>query len=216
MGDQAAGCEHSATGPWIEPVSTVTSLAYLVVGLAVLLAYRRAGRDRVVFGVVVALVGAGSVIQHGPAPSWADLAHDLPLTGLLTLAAVDAVAGLAGRRMRQWWWLAPTVAMVPLILVEPVAADVVQAAVAAVAVLATLLRARAVPEHRRRLLTALALLAVGSAIGTLARTGGPLCFPGSPVQGHGAWHLLSAAAMWVLAPVVGGSAGSAPSRWRTR
>jgi hypothetical protein len=47
----------------------------------------------------------------------------------------------------------------------------------------------------------LAALAAGAAAWTLGRTGGPLCDPDSVLQGHAAWHLLSAAALaaWALA-----------------
>lgn len=67
---------------------------------------------------------------------------------------------------------------------------------------ANLWRAYRRPGLRAALLSALAVLAVGGVLGTLGdRTG--LCRPDSLWQGHAVWHLLAAAALWRLAPVVG-------------
>ncbi|MBE9927007.1 hypothetical protein G8C93_14040, partial [Cellulosimicrobium cellulans] len=124
-------CELAGGTPWAEPLSTWTSLAFVLAGAAVVLAARRPGpgprpapgvaaavgaasRLRVAFGVLVALIGVGSVVQHGPSPSWNPVAHDPPLLGALALVAADAVADLTGRRLRTWWWLAPTLLGVAL------------------------------------------------------------------------------------------------------
>jgi hypothetical protein len=52
-----------------------------------------------------------------------------------------------------------------------------------------------------------AALAVGAACWWLGRTGGPLCDPDSPLQGHAAWHLLTAFALaaWGRAVLLGGT-----------
>lgn len=191
-----------------EPVSAVTSLAYVVAALLVL-AHARGARPRTVAGyaALVAGIGAGSFVQHGPDPAWSDLAHDLPLAATLCLVAADGVAALRGRARAWWWWAAPTAALVPAILLVPRPADAVQAVVAAGAVVVTLLRARATPTVRTRVLVAVGLLAVGAGVGTLSRAGGPLCDPTSLWQGHGIWHVLSATALVVLAPVVAGPDG---------
>lgn len=204
-GGTGPGCEVLADGFLQEPVSAVTSLAYVVAALVVLhLARRRSGTPAVRgYAALVAGVGLGSFVQHGPDPAWSDLAHDLPLAAVLCLVAADGVAALRGRERVWWWWVAPTAALVPAILLVPRPADAAQAVVAAVAVVVTLLRARAAAHDRARVLAAVGLLAVGSLVGTLSRAGGPLCDPESLWQGHGLWHLLSAAALVVLAPVVG-------------
>jgi hypothetical protein len=56
-------------------------------------------------------------------------------------------------------------------------------------------------RHRAAYLAGLAALAAGSACWWLGRTGGLLCDPDSPFQGHAAWHLLTAAALacWAVA-----------------
>lgn len=216
------GCEVLTEGFLQEPVSAITSLAF-VVAAGVILLERRHPRSRQGAGapsddrapprldaypLLVAGIGIGSVIQHGPDPAWSDLVHDLPLAATLALVAADAVADLLGRSRAWWWWALPTTALVPLIVAAPRAGDLAQAALAAVAVVLTVVRARERPRPRRRIGWSLALLAVGSAIGTLSRAGGPLCDPGSLWQGHAVWHVLASAALVVLGPVVGQRAGS--------
>jgi hypothetical protein len=51
------------------------------------------------------------------------------------------------------------------------------------------------PRRRRAWRAALVAAAAGVACWWAGRTGGPLCDPDSPLQGHAAWHLLSAAAL---------------------
>lgn len=218
-----AACELAGGTPWAEPLSTWTSLAFVVAGAAIavtaLLARRGAPsavpvpdgaaptRLRVAFGILVALIGAGSVIQHGPSPSWNPVVHDPPLLGALALVAADAVADLTGRRLRTWWWLVPTLLDVPLAAVSPDASVAAQAVAAAVAVGASALRAWRRPAVRRRTVGALVLLAMGGGLGTLTRPGWPLCDAdgtlGVTLQGHAVWHVLAAAALWLVAPTLG-------------
>lgn len=225
-------CEEGS-GLLHEPVSTVTSLAFVVAGGLILAGSRRAGqappegtaaaaphrtgtppdptgsppaarqRSTAAYAALVASIGVGSVVQHGPDPAWSDVAHDLPLLATLAFVAADSAADLAGRRRAWWWWAAPSVALVPLIVTAPVSGDVAQGVAATAAVGLTLARAVAVPRRRARIAWSIGLLGVGSVIGVLTRAGGPWCAPGSLWQGHGAWHLLAATALVVLAPVIG-------------
>jgi hypothetical protein len=57
------------------------------------------------------------------------------------------------------------------------------------------------PGRRAAYRAALAATAAGAACWWLGRTGGALCDPDSPLQGHAAWHLLTAAALalWATA-----------------
>lgn len=206
------GCELVADGPLHEPVAAITSLAFVVAAAGIPTVARRAARRlghgddprrTLGYAFLVAGVGIGSVVQHGPDPSWSDLAHDAPLLATVAFVGADALADLTGRRRLWWWWALPTAALLPLILNAPRAGDVAQGIVAAAAIGISLARARARPRLRRRILLALAVLAVGGAIGTLSRAGGPLCVPESIWQGHAAWHVLAAAALVVLAPVIG-------------
>lgn len=211
------GCEQVADGLLAEPVSAWTSLAFVVAGALVLLRARRdaahgtpghAGpasdvRRVLLYAGLVAAVGIGSVVQHGPDPAWSDVAHDLPLLATVAFVGADAASDLTGRARAWWWWSLPTAALLPLIVLAPRAGDLAQAGVAVVAVVLTVLRAAARPGLRRHIGPALALLALGGAIGTLSRAGWPWCDPRSLLQGHAVWHVLASVALVVLAPTVG-------------
>jgi hypothetical protein len=155
------------------------------------------------YASLVAAIGVGSLVQHGPNPAWADVAHDAPLLATLVFVAADDVAVLTGRRRAWWWWAAPTVALLPVVVAAPRAGDLAQAAIAAIAVALTLARARAVPGQRRTVGWSVGALAVGAVIGSLSRAGGPLCVPDSLWQGHAAWHVLASLGLTVLGAVVG-------------
>lgn len=196
----------------LEPVSAVSSLAFVAAGVAIVVLARRrtpapgagsGAADVTRYAALVAAVGAGSVVQHGFDPAWSDLAHDLPLLATLAYVAADALADLTGRRRAWWWWVLPTLALVPLVVGAPRAGDLTQVGVAGVAVVLALARARARPELRARTAAALVLLAVGGVLGRLSRAGGPLCVPDSLWQGHAAWHVLASVALVVLAPTIG-------------
>jgi hypothetical protein len=156
-----------------------------------------------VYGSLVALNGAGSVALHGPYPPWADLAHDLPLVALAAYVAVDAAADLRGTPLSAAWWVMPVVVAAPVVAVAPDWGDLVQAGLAVVTVALSLMRARVRPALRRSILTSMAILGVGALVGTLTRSGAPLCRPDSLFQGHAVWHVLAALALWLLAPAVG-------------
>lgn len=209
-------CEVVADGLLAEPVSAWTSLAFVVAGALILLRARRdavhgtpghAGpasdvRRVLTYAGLVAAVGVGSVVQHGPDPAWSDVAHDLPLLATLAFVGADAAADLTGRP-RGWWWSLPTAALLTLVVVAPRAGDLAQVGVAAVAAVLTVLRGAARPGLRRHIGPAIALLALGGTIGTPSRAGWPWCDPMSLLQGHAVWHMLASAALVVLAPTVG-------------
>lgn len=50
----------------------------------------------------------------------------------------------------------------------------------------------------RLLFLSIGIFGVGIAVWCLSKSGGPLCFPHSVFQGHGLWHILSAAAIGFL------------------
>ncbi|MFW6091898.1 MAG: hypothetical protein ACODAF_08435 [Actinomycetota bacterium] len=197
----AVACEAYGEGLLGQPANTVTSLAFVAAGIAVL-AGRRGGTGRVSYALLVAAVGAGSLIQHGPYPDWQAYAHDLPMAALLAFTAVDAASDLTGRRLSQLWWLLPTAAMVLLVAVGPAASTAAQVLLAGAAIGLNLARARRRPLLRPAVIGALALLAAGSLAGTLGdRTS--LCRPDTLLQGHAVWHVLAAAGLWWLAAAIG-------------
>src|SRR5690606_6440526 len=155
----ASACEQRLAGAFLgEPANTLTALAFVAVGLALLARRRGRAGPPAGYGLLVVAVGIGSVIQHGPHPAWQAYAHDLPLAAVLGYVAVDAAADLTGRRFGPGWWLLPTVALVPLVAAGPAAATAGQGVLGAAAVGLSLWRALARPELRRTLLVALALL----------------------------------------------------------
>lgn len=206
--DVAELCELYGAHPfWGQPANSVTSLAFVASGAAIL-AGRRGHRGRVPYALLVIGVGVGSLIQHGPNPAWQQYAHDVPLAGVLAFVAVDAASDVTGRRLSPLWWLAPTAAIVPIVAISPAASSVAQGAMATAAIALNLHRARIRPRLRRTLLTSLAILAAGGLIGTLGdRTS--LCQPDSLLQGHAVWHILAALALWRLAPAIGSRAEQA-------
>lgn len=212
-GQLAIACERFGEGFFGQPANAVTSLAFVIAGLAILagrgVLAERGGRHWVYAGLVAA-VGVGSLVQHGPHPSWQAYAHDLPLASLLGFVAADAAADLTGRRGVRHWWLAVPLLSVPVVAAGPLAATVAQGLLAAVAIGLNLARARHRPWLRRTLLPALAILAAGALAGSLTdRTG--LCQPESLLQGHAAWHLLAAGALWWLAPAIGSASRAGPA-----
>ncbi|HEY8474155.1 MAG TPA: hypothetical protein VIL37_16170 [Natronosporangium sp.] len=202
----ALACERFRDGPFGQPANATTSLAFCVAAVLIA-AGRTPGRPRPTgarwwFAALVFAVGAGSWVQHGPHPAWQAYAHDLPLATLLGFVAADAAADLTGRRRPRYGWLLTPVAMVPVVAIGPVASSLTQGVLGAVAIGLNLLRAKARPRLRRVLLPALAVLAAGALLGSLTdRTA--LCAPDRLWQGHAAWHVLAATAVWLLAPAIG-------------
>lgn len=217
--DVGPGCEQIADGFLREPASAWSSLAFIVAGLLIeVLARRRRragllaadGSEAVVeppsltYAVLVAGIGVGSVVQHGPNPAWADLAHDLPLLATLALIAADAAADLAGRPRRWWWWALPTALLAPVIHWFPDRGDMLQGVVAALAVILNLVRARHRPGLRRPIVWTVVLLGIGGLLQLASRPGKPLCFPDSSWwYPHAVWHVMVAAALTILAGGLG-------------
>jgi hypothetical protein len=99
-------CERIAGGVLAQPVLAVTSLAYVVAGVAVLVwAVRIRASWAGAAAVALVAVGAGSFAFHGPQPSWAGLAHDWPIVAVGVVYAAGLV--LSARQRRWSAWVAP-------------------------------------------------------------------------------------------------------------
>jgi hypothetical protein len=97
----ATDCEQIGTGWLAQPVNAVSSLVFVPAGAWVAgRASRVGGRRRaelVAIGAALVANGIGSFAYHGPQPSWAKWAHDLPIVavvGLLTLNEAFRAAGV--------------------------------------------------------------------------------------------------------------------------
>lgn len=180
-----------------EPANAITSLAFVLAAAGIVLVQRRNG----VFALLVAAVGVGSLIQHGPHPSWQAYAHDLPLAAVLAYVAVDAAADLSGRELSPAWWLVPTACVAPAIAFGHDASTIVQVVLAIVAIGLSVQRARRRRAQRRTLVAALLLLGTGAAV--------------SQAGGHPIWHVLAAASLVLLAAAVGTRDTGSRQRRRT-
>lgn len=204
----AVGGLGAHDAPWFlgQPASAVSSLAFVAAGAGLLAAHPHRGApgtDRhTAFGLLVAGIGVGSFVQHGPHPDWQAYAHDPPLAATLLFLAADAVSDLSGRELSLRWWLLPSFAMLPVVAAGPTVSTAVQAGLASAAIGLSLLRIRRRPELRATVTAALAIAAAGATLGRLLDMT-TLHHPAGLVQGHALWHLLAAAALWWLAPVVG-------------
>ena len=76
-------CETLGDGLFAQPVNTLTSLAYVVAGVAIVArgATRRVTERwrSIVYGTSVAAIGLGSVMFHGPQSSGSQVMHDVPI-----------------------------------------------------------------------------------------------------------------------------------------
>jgi hypothetical protein len=176
----AVDCERILEG-WGQPVNTITAFAFVAVAIMVL--WRGASWPT---SLLIAGVGVGSILFHGPMPPGAEFLHDLSIGWVL----VWIILSEAGR-LRLWPW---GFGVVGLLMFTPIIADPGQAVLAAVSIVVVLNR-----RHRFRWWM-LGLLGLGALVGTFSRTDGPWCLPDSIWQGHGFWHVASATALalWAI------------------
>ena len=186
----ASDCEACRHGWVTQPANTLSSLAYVVAGADLM---RRPDADRAFAGAVVA-VGLGSVAYHGPGGAWGKWAHDASLIAMLGLLALSDVTLVAGRDR-------PPGAVAGVVggamaAAHPATSEVAQLSVGALAVAAEA-RRYARMAGTGELAGSGGLFAAGLVVQVLGRTGRPWCRPGSFAQPHAAWHVLSAASLWL-------------------
>ena len=187
----AADCELISNSFWGQPVNSISSLAFVLVGL--LLVQRRP-----VLGWAAIAAGVGSFLFHGPMPGWAEWAHDVSLAMVPVAIAFEArpkvVLAMAGAIALVFaFWLAAAEVVTAILVIE--AAAVVWARRETVSV--------------RPAALAFALLGAGVLVSVLSRTDGQLCDPDSLLQGHAVWHVLGASALWVWARATSGASAAA-------
>lgn len=211
-------CEAARDGWLLQPANTASNLGFVVAGLAIAwyAGNRRALggslRQRpglaTTYAVLVVLLGPASAAMH---------ATQSDLGGRLDLLSMYLVSGFAlAYAVMRWVRGGPLVLAVTfgaVLVVSELAENLggkvpvvdhagnlafAVAIVAAVAVEVAVWRRADPPQDVRFGLAALGVLLLAFAIWTQAKNGSPLCDPGSLVQGHGVWHLLDAAAAYLL------------------
>jgi hypothetical protein len=195
----ASDCERCRPGLVTQPANTASSLAYVAAGAAALAdARRHPARDRPgarAVGWSLVAAGLGSVAYHGPGGVVGRWAHDaslLAMTGLIALADVHH-----GRGTQPAAAEIVAVTAVASAAAHPRTSAVAQAVAAGGALAAEVHRHLVHGHDERRDVLAAAVFAAGLGLHVGGRTGRPLCQPGSPLQPHAAWHVLSAAAVWL-------------------
>ena len=180
-----ADCELIGPDFFGQPVNTLTTLALVVAGIALL----PRPRSRWV-GVALIATGIGSFLFHGPMAPGGIWVHDV------TLAWLVLVVAAVSRGWERWAHLPGLVALGVLFAVRPETSEWTTGALFVVAL--GLLLAE---DRTRATLLPLGLLVFAAIVGRLGSTGWPLCDPESIVQTHGLWHVGAAFAVawWALA-----------------
>ncbi|HZB40628.1 MAG TPA: ceramidase domain-containing protein [Ilumatobacter sp.] len=215
-------CEHIGQGLLGQPVNAVSTLAYVIV--AVLLLWRVLGvRPRAsltIYAVIVAGIGFGSVMFHGPMPSWGRFAHDLTIAAVLAFViAFDAsLVRAATVRMTLVIFAALVGVSAVVLVVSPDASNAVVAvfvggAAGAELVVIRLASSRTTAPTPVWILGA-AVLIVGAVLNGLGRTDAPFCDPDSVVQFHALWHALTAFVLWLYGTAVLGARAQARPKIR--
>ncbi|MDR9449783.1 MAG: ceramidase domain-containing protein [Acidimicrobiia bacterium] len=217
----AQDCERLVEGFLVQPVNALSSLAFVLAGIAVAVVAQKSPSPRRLlsasFAVALVFVGVGSLAFHGPTGPPADWAHDASISTVLLLILITELGFWRGWDTR--WvvggWLPAAAAMGAVEGVWPSVADRLNASLALVAVIGVI--GSRSPNHKPReqdraaRSAAIAFLVVGAIVMLLSRTGGPLCFPDSSLQGHALWHVLAASGLGLFARSV-----STDPRWDWR
>ena len=201
-------CEQLRGGLLAQPANSLSSLAFVVAGVWILVRAQRhiVNLDAIAVGLASLAVGVGSFAFHGIAGAQAHWLHDTTLLTLLGLVAVEHVGprGLCVARA------APIVVVFAgtSVFASPNSTTLV----AVVLVLCVAASEVAAPwRNRVRIIPGplATMLAGGLCASWLGRTGSVLCRPESVLQLHALWHLVMAAATvwWVECAVLDAPAG---------
>lgn len=225
-------CEDIDTGLVAQPVNTLSSLSYLLVGLVIIAAARRARLDPMisaaapwlagVYGAAVALEGVGSVLFHGPQPPGSQWLHDWAIVAIVGMIALTDLYVLT---LRPWLSTASVTVVLAgsgvAMAFSPGAGYAVAALLFLVAVVGEVLvvyqglriRGRTGIDGPWGLLIPASLLALAATSYVLGRTGGPACDPDSWIQLHGLWHICTAATFaWWARVALFARTGAIPRR----
>jgi hypothetical protein len=207
VGAQAAidtsDCELVRSSFPTQPINTWTSLAYCVAGVWVMVAADRSPIEQAVAraaGGLFVLTGLGSVAYHGFGGELSGWFHDASfLWALGFMVACEGVARPSAPFQRTLVFGATVIGAASAV---PALTNVVLVVLLGLLAWVETERWAARPTHERRDLGVVAgVLVLAGLAYLLGRSGGPACEPDSLIQGHGAWHLLTALALALWARV---------------
>jgi len=198
-------CEELGDGLLAQPVNALTSGAYALIGVWLVVRAWRGPRQtrwlQVVYAITLMVVGIGSIAFHGPQPGWAKLVHDAPIATALVFILLYDIQLLAG--WKPWVTLVTYGVLVVAVFagfeldstagIAVTGLVVVGAVIAEVLVIRRGLRVRPPWMATWRWYAIMAgVLAVAGLANVLGRTDAPLCEADSVLQLHGLWHIMTA------------------------
>jgi hypothetical protein len=205
-------CEHIGQGLLAQPANTLSSLAYVLAGVLLLLR-ALAGRSGArmapaVYAGTVIGVGIGSAAFHGPMSASGRFAHDLSIAAVLAFVIGYDVALARGASVNAGlvMFVGVTGACAVVLAVSPDAGNALDVVLVAGAVVteigATRSAAGRVTTDGRLWIVIVGVVTIGALLNALGRTDAPLCEPDSPVQLHALWHVLTAFVLWLYGTAV--------------
>ena len=184
---------------WLkQPVNAWSSLAFAVVGLAVLASARSAsGADRtnrVVFGLLLSATGIGSFLFHGPQPDTAHFLHDLTLVAALWFLVVvnTAEAFSANRQTAAAAFLRGVAVLALGLLISPGISNALVGIVIILLIASNVVTWTHTGPIRLWHAMAIGVLIAAVALNLAGRTDSPWCDPSTLLQAHAGWHVLAA------------------------
>jgi len=195
-------CERTAAGLWNEPLNAVTNLAFILAGLLLVAALRRAGpevrRDPAILALTALLfvIGLGSGLFHTFATRWAVLADVIPIALFILLYMYLALRRLVAAPL--WGCLLGVAVVLVLTVALPLgfgfSVSTYGVALAALLGVGGFLHFGRRHPAGPRLLRAAGIFALSLALRTADL---PLCavLPGGT---HFLWHLLNAVVLYSL------------------
>lgn len=181
-----------------QPVNAWSSLAFAVVGLAVLASARSAsGADRtnrVVFGLLLSATGIGSFLFHGPQPDTAHFLHDLTLVAALWFLVVVNTAGAfsANRQTAAAVFLGGVAVLALGLLISPGISNALVGIVIILLIASNVVTWTHTGPIRLWHAMAIGVLIAAVALNLAGRTDSPWCDPSTLLQAHAGWHVLAA------------------------
>ncbi len=213
LGLGSTDCERLGSGLFAQPVNTVSSFAFLLVGVWIVFRGRSVAGHRVelaIFGLAVASNAAGGLLFHGLQTSSARWVHDLCILSVVLFIVAFDVARFQ-HRSTSWTAEVYLASLGVLGLVLALLPNVTLGLFAALGIAIggleladyrrelPVVRAEGFTARRLARLGVLVALALGTTAFLVGLTGSPLCLPESAFQWHAVWHVLAAVAMGLYA-----------------